>query len=136
MTLDQAAISALLVALLAVFALDRFRVEVVALAGLACGVALGLVPFGRAFSGLSSPAVVTVIEILLIVQALERSRLLDALGDRLQGRLGGPRRILLGLCVLGAGVSTVMNNIGAFALVLPVAFSVTPARRAVAARRW
>jgi di/tricarboxylate transporter len=125
LTLDQAAISALLVALLGVFALDRFRVEVVALAGLALGVALGLVPFGRTFSGLANPAVVTVIEILLIVQALERSRLLDALGDRLQGRLGGPRRILLVLCVLGAGVSTVMNNIGAFALVLPVAFSVT-----------
>jgi di/tricarboxylate transporter len=128
LTVDQAAISALLVGLLAVFALDRFRVEVVALAGLAVGVALGLVPFGRTFSGLSNPAVVTVIEILLIVQALERSRLLDALGDKLQGRLGGPRRMLVVLCVLGAGVSTVMNNIGAYALVLPVAFSV--ARRA------
>jgi di/tricarboxylate transporter len=29
------------------------------------------------------------------------------------------------LCVIGAGVSTVMNNIGAFALMLPVAFSLT-----------
>jgi di/tricarboxylate transporter len=80
LTVYQVGITGLLLALLAVFALDRFRIEVVALAGLAAGVLLGLVPFERAFSGLSSPAVLTVIEILLIVQALDRSRLLDVVG--------------------------------------------------------
>ena len=54
--------------------LDRFRIEVVALVGLACGVLLGLVPIERAFSGLANPAVITVVEILLIVQALDSSR--------------------------------------------------------------
>jgi di/tricarboxylate transporter len=123
LTLDQIGIAALLVALLAIFALDRFRIEVVALAGLAVGVLLGPVPFDRAFSGLASPAVITVVEVLLIVQALDQSRLLDMLGDRLRARLGSPRRVVLALCAIGAATSTVMNNVGAFALVLPIAFS-------------
>ena len=123
MTTDQAAIIGLLVALVAIFAVDRIRFEVVALVGLACGVLLGLVPIDRVFAGLANPAVITVVEVLLIVQALDSSRVVDVVGARLGARLGSPRRILLGLCVLGAAVSTVMNNIGAFALVLPFAFS-------------
>jgi di/tricarboxylate transporter len=121
MTLDQGLIVGLLIALLIVFALDRFRIEIVALAGLACGVLLGLVPGDRAFSGLSNPAVVTVIEILLIVQALDESHL-DAFADWLRKR-ASPRRAVIVLCAAGAGVSSVMNNVGAYALTLPVAFS-------------
>ncbi len=125
MTLDQLTISGLLIALLVVFALDRFRIEIVALVGLACGVLLGVVPVGRAFSGLSNQAVVTVVEILLIVQALDRSHVLTSLGHWLRPRLASPRRMVVALCAIGAGVSTVMNNIGAFALVLPAAFGLT-----------
>ena len=33
--------------------------------------------------------------------------------------------MVVALCAIGAGVSTVMNNIGAFALVLPAAFGLT-----------
>lgn len=124
MTLDQLSIWALLAALLAVFALDRFRVELVALAGLAAGIVLGLVPSDRVFSGLSSPAVITVAEILLIIHALQRSRFLDRLAGWLCTRLRSNRQIVVALCLVGGGLSMVMNNIGAFALMLPVANSV------------
>jgi di/tricarboxylate transporter len=123
LTTDQVLIVGLLVALVAILAVDRFRFEMVALVGLACGILLGLVPTDRAFAGLANPAVVTVVEVLLIVQALDSSCVVEVFGARLSARLGSPRRVLLGLCLLGAAVSTVMNNVGAFALVLPLAFS-------------
>ena len=125
MTLEQGLITGLLLALMAVFATDRFRIELVALLGLAAGVVAGVVPMARAFSGLANPAVVTVVEILLIVQALQASHLLDRLADWLQRKLATPFRMTAVLCAIGAGVSTVMNNIGAFGLMLPVAYSLS-----------
>ncbi|SFJ06328.1 SLC13 family permease [Albimonas pacifica] len=120
MTADQIAILALLAGLLAAFASGRFRLEVVALSGLALGAALGLVPADRIFSGFANPAVITVVEILLIVRLLSRARLLEAATERLLARLRGPGRARAALLALAAALSSVMNNVGAFALMLPV----------------
>ncbi|WP_339947870.1 SLC13 family permease [uncultured Albimonas sp.] len=128
MTSDQIAILCLLGGLLAAFASGRFRIELVALTGLALGAGLGLVPLDRLFSGFANPAVVTVVEILLIVRVLSRARLLEALADRLLARLEGPSRARAGLVALAAALSSAMNNVGAFALMLPVAHAA--ARRA------
>ncbi|ESR25362.1 SLC13 family permease [Lutibaculum baratangense] len=123
MTFDQVAIVCLMTALLAVFAADRFRIEVVAIAGLAAGVALGLVPMGSAFSGFSSAAVITVAEILVIVQVLVRSHLLDLATDRIVRHVSSERGVVTTVCVMGAGISVLMNNIGALALLLPLSLS-------------
>lgn len=124
LNVDQSLILGLLLLLLAVFALDRFRVEIVAVSGLAAGVLLGLVPFTEVFSGLSNPAVITVLEILLIIQALQNGRLLNRLAGVLNDRLRSPQSIVVAICAIGAFLSAFMNNIGAFALMLPVVFSV------------
>ncbi|MCE7030159.1 SLC13 family permease [Jiella avicenniae] len=123
MTTEQAAVVVLMVALLAAFALDRFRIELVALCGLAVGAGLGLVPAGSVFSGFSSPAVLTVAEILIIVQLLVRSHLVDWLAEGLAKRLHTETAVLAAVCCLGAGLSVFMNNIGALALMLPLTFS-------------
>ncbi|WP_157982249.1 SLC13 family permease [Oceanicella sp. SM1341] len=128
MTLEQIGLILLLIALLAVFALDRWRIELVALCGLATGVAAGFVPPAEAFSGFANPAVVTVVEILLIVRALARTRLLDTAARWIDARMPGDTGLLVALCGLGAGLSVFMNNIGAFALMLPVALEVARAR--------
>ena len=123
MTLPQLAILALLLGLLLVFATDRFRVELVALAGLAGGVVLGVVPFVDAFDGFSNAAVITVAEILILTRVIARSHLMDLLAARL-GRAAHSERSLLALvCGLGAFTSVFMNNIGALALWVPVALS-------------
>lgn len=124
MTFDQIAIILLLVALLAVFALDRWRMEVVAVAGLAAGLALGLVDVDSAFSGFASPAVITVVEVLLIVRVLGRTRFPENLAGRLLRLKLPPAGVLASLCVLAAAVSVFMNNIGALALMIPVAVAV------------
>jgi di/tricarboxylate transporter len=128
MTLAQILLLALLAALLALFAAGRWRMEIVALGGLAAAGAAGLVPAERLFSGFASPAVLTVVEVLLIVRALSRARPVEALAGILKRRLRTRRRALAGLTGLAAGLSMVMNNVGALALTLPVARAV--ARRA------
>lgn len=124
MSLEQAAILVLLVGMLTVFALDRIRMELVALGGLGFGVALGLVEPVNAFTGFSNPAFVTVVEILLIVQVLGRSGMLDPLARRIVEIASTETGVLAVLCAATACLSVFMNNIGALALMLPVVTSV------------
>lgn len=125
LTLDQAAIILLLVALMVVFGFDRFRIELVALIGLAVGFAIGLVPASGVFAGFSNPAVVTVAEILLIIQALARSRVVERLSGQVTRLVHGETAALAFLCGVSGFLSVFMNNIGALALILPVAVSLS-----------
>lgn len=125
MNFDQIAIIGLLAAMLAAFAAERWRVETVAVCGLAAGFLTGLVPIHSVFTGFANPAVITVIEILLIVSVLARSRVIDDFARRLAARVSSERALLAMLCLTGAGVSVFMNNIGALALLFPVALSLT-----------
>ena len=124
MNFEQAAILILLVSMLIVFALDRIRMEVVALGGLGIGLALGLVTQAQAFAGFSNPAFITVVEILLIVHVLGRSGILDTVSRRIPEIARTETRVLAVLCLLTATLSVFMNNIGALALMLPVVTSV------------
>lgn len=134
MTFDQGAILVLLAGMLAAFAVDRLRMEVVALAGLAAGFLLGLVPADKLFAGFADPAVITVVEILLIVQVLARAALLDRLAERIVSARFGERATIAVLCLVAAAVSVVMNNIGALALMLPVIYGVCHAAGVAPAR--
>lgn len=134
MTTEQIAILALVAAMLAAFSVSRFRIELVALSGLAAAVLLGLVPAADAFAGFADPAVITVVEILIIVQVLKRSRLVEYAGARLAGAGGGERALLAWLCGSAALISVFMNNIGALALILPVAIAACESRGVPIAR--
>lgn len=124
MTFDQGAILAILVLMLVAYATERVRVELVAMSGLAAGYALGIVPVQRVFSGFASPAVITVIEVLLVVGVLARTRIMDGLAQRITTFARSEWLVILLLGSIGASVSVFMNNIGALALVFPVAMSV------------
>lgn len=119
----QTSLILLLTAMVVLFASGRVRMEIVALLGLALAYGLGLVPEAAVFSGFASPTVITVLEILLIIGALTRSHVVAALG-RAWPAATGPRATLLGLLLLSAGISVFMNNIGALALVIPMALAV------------
>nr|CAD6424494.1 cation transporter [Rhizobium sp. Q54] len=133
-TLSQILIVVLLGGLLTAFASDRFRADNVAVAGLMLGVVLGLVPTDRIFSGLINPAVVTVLEVLLIVHALGRSHVFDRIGEWLNSRFTRPLGQIIALCGVAACLSSVMNNVAAFSLMLPACFSMMAKGRLPA--RW
>jgi di/tricarboxylate transporter len=124
MIFEQTAILLLLAGMLVAFALDRVRMEVVALGGLTLALFLGLLAPAEAFRGFSNPAFITVVEILLIVQVLGRSGILDPLSRRIPEMARTETGVLAILCTVTAGLSVFMNNIGALALMLPVANSV------------
>ena len=124
MTFPQAAILALLLAIFITYASERFRIELVALTGLAAAFVLGLVPIDRVFDGFANPAVITVVEILLIVKVLARTHVVERFAGIIVERCRGERTALALLCGSGAVVSVFMNNIGALALMFPVTLSV------------
>ncbi len=121
MTLEQAALLILLVAMLFLFSLDRLRMEVVAIGGLLAGYVIGLYPADSIFAGFASPVVVTVVEILLIVQVLARTKLFDSLAERFVASGLSHFRVITGISALTGFISIFMNNIGAFAISLPLA---------------
>lgn len=124
MNFDQFVIVGILLVMLAAYASERVRVELVAMAGLAAGFLFGLVPAREVFTGFATPAVVTVVEVLLIVSALSSSRAVDNFARRILVRTQNPTVVLAILCGVGAFVSIFMNNIGALALMFPVTLSV------------
>ncbi|TAX78110.1 cation transporter [Rhizobium ruizarguesonis] len=121
MSFEQASLLILLLAMLILFSLDRIRIEVVSIAGLLAGYALGLYPADQIFTGFASPVVITVIEILLIVQVLARARLFDSLAARFAAARPSRFKVIASTSSLAGFMSIFMNNIGAFAITLPVA---------------
>jgi di/tricarboxylate transporter len=106
---------------LVAFIWGRFRYDLVALAALLGSVMLGLVPADDAFAGFGHPAVITVAAVLVLSRGFERSGVVDVIANQV---LKVGERLMLQLLVLVGTVvvlSGVMNNVGALALLLPVA---------------
>ncbi len=121
MTLEQWTIFGILSATLFLFIHGRVRYDLVALLALLTVTVTGLIPVERAFAGFGNPAVVTVAAVLVLSRGLQNSGVVDHIG-RVLARLDGNRILQLGaLCALIALLSAFMNNVGALALLLPVA---------------
>ncbi|SEN19715.1 SLC13 family permease [Halomonas caseinilytica] len=118
---DSTLVFALLGLTLTAFIWGRFRYDLVALAALLAAVLLGLVPAEEAFLGFGHPAVITVAAVLVLSRGFERSGLVDLIAE--QALKVGDRLLLQLLVLVGAVLvlSGVMNNVGALALMLPVA---------------
>ncbi|MGH6943389.1 MAG: SLC13 family permease [Geminicoccaceae bacterium] len=127
MTLDQTIVLAIIGATLALFISNLWRFDIVAVGALMVSVLTGVVPQDKAFSGFSDAAVITVIAVLIISRALATSGVVDLMATRITTLARGQLGQLLTLMFTGAGLSAFMNNIGALALVMPVAL--TNARR-------
>ncbi|MEL0169286.1 MAG: SLC13 family permease [Pseudomonadaceae bacterium] len=103
------------------FLWGRWRHDVVALAALLACVVSGLTPTADAFAGFGHPAVITVAAVLILSTGLQTTGAVEALAQRALPQRGG---VLLGLSILtllGAALSAFMNNVGAMALLMPVA---------------
>lgn len=133
MSFDQIAVLSVLGLALAGFIWGRWRYDIVALFALVLAVGLGIVPTHEAFIGFAHPATITVVAVLILSRGLSNSGLVDAVARRLTPVTRRPVAHVGTLTGLGALLSTVMNNIGALSLLLPVAIqSATRARRSPA----
>jgi di/tricarboxylate transporter len=120
-TLDQGIAFATLLGAFGLFVWGGLRHDVVAMLALLAVVLTGLVPFNQAFDGFAHPAVVTVAAVLILSRALQNAGIVDVI-VRLLAPLRGRDTVQIGAQAgLIALLSGFMNNVGALALMLPVA---------------
>ena len=119
--LDMAIVFGTLILTLVLFATGRVRYDIVALIALLIVTIAGIVDPVDAFLGFGHPAVVTVAAVLVLSKGLQNSGLIDILA-RWVARVGdGEVRQIFSLTGIVAILSGFMNNIGALALMMPVA---------------
>ena len=121
MTLDQGIVFAILAGAMVLFIIGRPRYDVVAALALLAAVFAGVVSSGEAFQGFGHPAVVTVAMVLIVSRALKNAGIIDLLAETLSARVSRPRPLTIALIGLCATVSAFMNNVGALAILMPVA---------------
>lgn len=110
-----------LVAALALFVWGRWRYDLVALSILLILVIAGVIEGSGAFVGFAHPAVVTVAAVLVLSQGLRNSGVVDLIGQRIQGLGPSVTLQIVALTTLTAVASAFMNNVGALAIIMPVA---------------
>ena len=123
MTVDQIATLSLLAAVVVLFIWGRWRVDAVAMLALMAAFALGLIPAETVFSGFGHPAVITVAAVLALSSALARSGVVDLIAAWVERFAATRLTQLVALSTLGGAMSGFMNNVGALALLMPVALS-------------
>ena len=121
---DQIEILVILTATVTMFLWGRWRHDMVALGALLACVFAGLVPTADAFAGFGHPAVITVACVLVLSRGLQTSGAVDAITQRLLPTSAGPTLTVAALTGLGALLSAFMNNVGALALLMPVAIQI------------
>ncbi len=121
MTTDQLLILAILAITMAMFLWGRWRHDMVGAGALMACVLAGLVPPLEAFAGFGHPAVITVACVLVLSRSLQISGVVDALTRAVLPAQAGIMLSMTAMIGLGAVLSGFMNNIGAMALLMPVA---------------
>ncbi|MEJ2522176.1 MAG: SLC13 family permease [Gammaproteobacteria bacterium] len=121
MSPEQMQVLGVLAVTIAMFLWGPWRHDMVALASLLACVALGLVSAESAFSGFGHPAIVTVACVLVLSRGLYETGAVDLLAERALPSSAGTVTTLAALVGLGAALSAFMNNVGAMALLMPVA---------------
>ncbi|WP_051306882.1 SLC13 family permease [Desulfomicrobium escambiense] len=124
MSHDQIAITVVMMAVIGMFMWGRWRHDMVAVGALLACVVLGLVAPGQAFAGFSHPAVVTVACVLVLSRGLQLSGAVDVLSRAVLPDSARPTASIAALAALAAVLSAFMNNVGALALLMPVAIQV------------
>jgi di/tricarboxylate transporter len=121
---EQFLIGAILLATIGAFLWGRWRHDMVAVGALLACAFTGLVPFADAFAGFAHPAVITVACVLVLSHGLQTSGAIDALTRHVLPAQAGPTVSIFMLTTLGALLSAFMNNVGALALLIPVALQI------------
>ena len=124
MAADQLIVVAVLAGALILFSLDYWRYDVVAVLALMVLAVAGIVPADQVFAGFGHAAVVTVAAVLILSAALEASGFVDWIAAQLTAVASRPVGIVAALSVTVAAFSSVMNNVGALVMMLPVALQV------------
>ena len=121
---QQLSIYAIVGVALVFFATSIIRYDLVAALALMACVLVGLVPAEEAFNGFSNSAVITVAAVLVISRGLQNAGVVRQL-SKIAERVGDNPTTQVGtLTGLTAVMSGFINNVGALALMMPVAVDI------------
>ncbi|NRQ41023.1 SLC13 family permease [Rheinheimera sp. YQF-2] len=124
MTTAQSIIILILLVTIGMFLWGRWRHDMVALAALLACVLGGVIEPAIAFNGFGHPAVITVACVLVLSAGLQSSGAVDVLARHAMPKNAGLIVSMAALVGMGALLSGFMNNVGALALLMPVALQV------------
>jgi len=119
-TFDQTALFLLFGAVFALLVWGRIRFDLVAFAALILGALLGLVPSGEIFSGFGHSAVIIIALVLIVSRGLMNSGAVELVAAKLLSASNGLARHVGLMSVVGAGLSGIINNVAALALLMPL----------------
>ncbi|AUW45592.1 SLC13 family permease [Rhizobium leguminosarum] len=115
-------LSLLIIALMmGAFLWGRYRYDIVAVSSLLAAIIAGIVPAKNAFSGFSDDIVIIVGSALIVSAAISRSGIMDVALRRFSPERRGSRMQLIILVAIVAALSAFIKNIGALAIMIPVA---------------
>jgi di/tricarboxylate transporter len=121
---DQLIIIAILAATMGMFLWGRWRHDLVALGALLLCVMTQLVSANSAFFGFGNPAVITVACVLILSFGLQITGAVDLLARYVLPKNAGPSMSIFAITGLAALLSGFMNNVGALALLMPLAMQI------------
>lgn len=122
MTIPQMLAFLIIAGMMVAFIMGRWRYDLVAACALLVGLLFGVVPFERAFVGFSNDIVIIVGSALVVSAAVARSGIMEILIRRYVPRMSSPRVQLIVLVTIVTVLSAFVKNIGALAIMMPIAF--------------
>jgi len=123
MTTPQITITGILFITLILFAWGKYRHDIVAIFCLVMAVVAGVVPSDQAFTGFGHAAVITVAAVLIISHALKNAGVVNVIASYLTPFTDNIYIHIASLTIVVTVASAFMNNVGALALMLPVAIA-------------
>ncbi|WP_262408694.1 SLC13 family permease [Sphingomonas sp. JC676] len=114
-----------LASMMLLFIWGKFRYDLVAVIALLAALAVGVVKPKDAFGGFSDDIVIIVGSALVLSGAVQRSGVIERAMQVLQRRVTRIRSQLLLLCASVGFASALVKNIGALAMMMPVAFQMS-----------
>ena len=111
---------ALLAVMVYLFLTEKLPVDLTAFLGLAVLIFTGYLTPAEAFTGFSSPAVITMLSVFIVGAALLETGVADIIGGRIHSIVGDSEtRLIIVLMVTCGVLSAFMNNIAATAVLMP-----------------
>lgn len=111
----------LLVAAVVMFAINRPRMDVVAIIMMVALPMTGVISMSEALMGLSDPNIVLIAALFVIGEALVRTGVAQRLGDWLTVKAGASEaRLIFLLMLIVAGVGSFMSSTGVVAIFIPI----------------
>jgi len=120
MTTDQTILFSLIIIIFIFLIWGKIRYDVTAFAALVLASLAGVIPKDLIFSGFGHPAVIIIALVLIVSRGLSRSGAIEILARKVVDSSRSLQKHIGIMAVISATLSSIMNNVAALALLMPV----------------